>query len=167
MSRDVGRFYADVWLAPLASHGPCTRLLFCSSYPVTQVTESYTSAGGDRQWETFYFTEPRVISTMYLTAQGGPDIAGYPALKFGDLEVIGEPVKEEDTVIVSPSINVPPRPPRGEAKRLATTRPARGVKHAAQGVQVSERPRPGAHRSRSIPSFFVSRIVRTVSILRP
>lgn len=66
-----------------------------------QVVDSFTSAGGERQWELFSLSEARALSSFDIVATGGPDVAGYPALKVGDFEVIGEPVEDADLVRVS------------------------------------------------------------------
>lgn len=60
-----------------------------------QGTESFTSAGGERHFETFPFGETWPVSRIDIYATGGPEVDGrpdYPALKIGDLEVIGETV---------------------------------------------------------------------------
>lgn len=69
--------------------------------PTIQFYKSFSSAGGERTWETFYLDGPAVTGGVRIVARGGPDIDGYPALKVGDFEVIAEPTSTSDRVVVS------------------------------------------------------------------
>lgn len=68
--------------------------------------ETFTSAGGERRWETFELSQPRLVRSFNLVAIEGPDVPGYPdypALKVGDFEVLGVSGKDPDTIVVSTS----------------------------------------------------------------
>eukprot|EP00904_Undaria_pinnatifida_P008258 jgi/Undpi1/4562/HiC_scaffold_18.g07916.m1 len=58
-------------------------------------TETFTSAGGDNEWETFTLSQPTdVIGGFEIFAVSGPTFASvpdYPALRVVDFQVVGEP----------------------------------------------------------------------------
>lgn len=71
--------------------------------------ETFTSAGGERRWETFELSQPRFVWSFRLIAIEGPDVPGYPdypALKVGDFEVLGVSGKDPDTTVVSTSTDL-------------------------------------------------------------
>lgn len=57
-----------------------------------QRRQRFTSAGGERMWETFSLPEPIEIRFLLITAVEGPaDVpSGYPTLKVGDFRVVGD-----------------------------------------------------------------------------
>lgn len=63
--------------------------------------ESFTTAGGKRQWETFSLSEPIITDRVGILATGGPVEPGYPVLKVGIIEVIGDIVRDPTQITVS------------------------------------------------------------------
>lgn len=63
--------------------------------PPLRHLQTFTSAGGDNEWETFTLSQPTdVIGGFEIFAVSGPTFASvpdYPALRVVDFQVVGEP----------------------------------------------------------------------------
>lgn len=66
--------------------------------------QEFTSAGGEREWETFTFSNPITVSYSFeIVAVSGPsfdDKPDYPTLRVGDFQVVGELTKDPGVINV-------------------------------------------------------------------